>query len=387
VGRPYRAVTVILDRQRAEHAWMNGVVAKIRSSCFVHGSRAILDSARIGRAIVVHNLMSLSSFSRSAPLLMALVWACSNSSGTDQGPDENVPVAGTTGTAGVTGTAGATAAGGSVGATSTGGSAGATSTGGSAGATAGDSAGGAAGQGVAGANPSGGSAGVGATSPSAGAAGASGSGGGIGHAPFTGIAKIMVLGSSNEEGTCWRAFLWQKLRAAGITNFDFVGRNSAGPDCGVPGYDKDSEAHGGTVVENISAEAWLTTFESNPPDIILQHNGGADLLNGKPYMNVINAYTLSVNQARMVTPGVIYFAAQHTPQGGANNLVDVMNLNAAMVPWAAGITTAASPVVIVDLYTGIDQKTDMSDGTHLNVSGSQKVSDRFLAVLLPLFKP
>jgi lysophospholipase L1-like esterase len=64
-----------------------------------------------------------------------------------------------------------------------------------------------------------------------------------------------------------------------------------------------------------------------------------------------------------------------------------MNLNAAMVPWAAGITTPESPVVIVDLFTGIDQKTDMSDGTHLNISGSQKVSDRFLAVLLPLFKP
>ena len=210
---------------------------------------------------------------------------------------------------------------------------------------------------------------------------------GIPHPPFTGTVKIMVVGSSNEEGTCWRAFLWQKLRAAGITNFDFVGRNMAGPDCGVAGYDKDSEAHGGTVVENISADAWLTTYKANPPDIILQHNGGADLLDGKPYMNVITAYTLSVTQVRMVNPRVIYFAAQHSPQGSAANVADVVTLNAAMVPWAAGITTAASPVVLVDLFTGIDQKTDMSDGTHFNVAGSEKVSDRFLAVLLPLFKP
>ncbi|MEA2696492.1 MAG: hypothetical protein QOI66_763, partial [Myxococcales bacterium] len=31
--------------------------------------------------------------------------------------------------------------------------------------------------------------------------------------------------------------------------------------------------------------------------------------------------------------------------------------------------------------------TDQSDGTHLNTAGSQKVADRWLAVLLPLLKP
>ena len=104
-------------------------------------------------------------------------------------------------------------------------------------------------------------------------------------------------------------------------------------------------------------------------------------------MNVITAYTLAVTQVRMVNPHVIYLAAQHTPQGNAKNLKDVMDLNAAMVPWAAGITTAASPVILIDLFTGIDQKTDMSDGTHLNISGSQKVSDRWLALLSPILKP
>jgi acyl-CoA thioesterase I len=94
-----------------------------------------------------------------------------------------------------------------------------------------------------------------------------------------------------------------------------------------------------------------------------------------------------VTQVRMVNPRVVYLAAQHTPQGSADNVKDVVTLNAAMVPWAAGITTADSPVVLVDLFTGIDQKVDMSDGTHLNVSGSEKVSDRWLAVLVPMLKP
>ena len=302
------------------------------------------------------------------------IGACSSSgssSSRDGGSAGATSAAGTTGGAGVSQTAGA-AGGAGAGATASGGAggeAGAPASGGSGGALASEH-----------------DAGVSDVGSGAAADGAMGEGG-IAHVPFTGTVKIMVVGSSNEEGTCWRAFLWQKLRAAGVTNFDFVGRNMAGPDCGVPGYDKDSEAHGGTVVENISADAWLTTYKANPPDIILQHNGGADLLDGKPYMNVITAYTLSVTQARMVNPRVVYFAAQHSPQGSAANVKDVMTLNAAMVPWAAGITTADSPVVLVDLFTGIDQKVDMSDGTHFNTSGSEKVSDRFLAVLLPILKP
>ena len=41
----------------------------------------------------------------------------------------------------------------------------------------------------------------------------------------------------------------------------------------------------------------------------------------------------------------------------------------------------------VDLYTGLVTATDFSDGVHLNEAGSQKVSDRFFAVLEPLFAP
>jgi len=40
----------------------------------------------------------------------------------------------------------------------------------------------------------------------------------------------------------------------------------------------------------------------------------------------------------------------------------------------------------VDLYTGI-LPSDQSDGVHLNLSGSQKVADRFYAALKPFFKP
>jgi hypothetical protein len=209
-------------------------------------------------------------------------------------------------------------------------------------------------------------------------------------AVFSGMARIMVFGSSNESQTCWRAFLWQKLRSGGITNFVFVGSQNVGPDCpGVVGYTKACEARPGTIVTGISAATLHAMFAADTPDIVLQHIGGADLMSNIPAANVIKAYSVIVEQARAVNPKIIFFVAQHTPQdpaGCGTCIADVMALNGAIPGWAAQITTAASPVSVVDLYTGLDLATDFSDRVHLNVSGSQKVSDRWLAALQPILK-
>jgi acyl-CoA thioesterase-1 len=202
--------------------------------------------------------------------------------------------------------------------------------------------------------------------------------------PLTGVVPIMVLGSSNETGTCWRAFLWQKLRAAGVTSFDFVGRTSVGPDCGVPGYDKDVEAAPGTIITGFSANDFAVRFKAHPPRIVLVHVGGADARDGVPIPKILAAYTLAVEQARAVEPHVMFFVAQHTPQQPPTG---IQELNAAIPGWARQISTPDAPVAAVDLYTGIVPATDQSDGTHLNVAGSQKVAQWWLDVLLPLFKP
>jgi hypothetical protein len=207
---------------------------------------------------------------------------------------------------------------------------------------------------------------------------------------FSGLAKIMVLGSSNESATCWRALLWQKLRASSITNFDFVGSQNVGPDCGVAGYDKDCEARPGTVITSITADTYRGWFAAYPPDIVLMHIGGADLLNNIPAANVIKTYTVIVEQARTVNPRVIFLVAQHTPQeptGCADCRANVIALNTAIPGWAMQTTTPQSSVTPVDLFTGLDVVTDFSDRVHLNTAGSEKVSDRWLLALVPLFKP
>jgi mannan endo-1,4-beta-mannosidase len=198
------------------------------------------------------------------------------------------------------------------------------------------------------------------------------------------VAKIMVLGSSNETRTCWRAFLWQKLRAAGVMNFDLVGRTNVGPDCGVAGYDKDVEAAPGTIITGFSANDFAIRYKANPPDIVLVHVAGADARDGVPIARILAAYTLMVQQARAVKPNVVFFVGQHTPQ---QPMTGILELNAAIPGWAMQTSTPDSPVFSVDLYTGIVPAMDLSDGTHLNENGSKKVADRFFAPVLPMFKP
>lgn len=248
--------------------------------------------------------------------------------------------------------------------------------------------------GASGAAPAMGGAGAGGASAGAGgmpaATGGTAGSSGTGGSGLTGTVKIMVLGSSNELGTCWRALLWQKLHAAEISNFDYVGGVTSGPDCGVAGYDKDVQAQSGIIISDLPASTYSGWFQAHPPEIILMHFGGADLLSNKPIDGVMKAYALALAQARIVNPQVRLLIGEHTPQGGADCAkckADVLELNADIAAWAPQNSTSESPVTAIDLYTGIDPVADLSDGTHLNLSGSNKVADKWFAALKPLFKP
>jgi hypothetical protein len=201
--------------------------------------------------------------------------------------------------------------------------------------------------------------------------------------PATQTVKMMVVGSSNELGTCWRAYLWDQLHKNGIMNFDFVGQQNEGPSCTVVGWnDKQLQAMNGMIITGVPASTYLGWFMANPPDVILMHFGGADILADKPIDGVMASYALALEQARKVNPHVVLLIAQHTPEGKDA----IVPLNAAIAAWAPTVSTSASPVVVVDLYTGM-VASDFSDGVHLNQAGSIKVADRWYKALVPFFKP
>jgi lysophospholipase L1-like esterase len=55
----------------------------------------------------------------------------------------------------------------------------------------------------------------------------------------------------------------------------------------------------------------------------------------------------------------------------------VVNFNAAIPAWAKSLTTAASPITVVDQWTGFDDDTDTYDGVHPDDAGNQKIAARW----------
>jgi lysophospholipase L1-like esterase len=333
--------------------------------------------------------------------------------------------AGTGGTAGTSGAAGAGGAGGSGGSTGAGGAAGRGGTGGTAGTgTAGGggttgAAGTGGGAGRGGTTGNGGTGGRGGTTGSGGTAGSSGTAGAGGPGGTTGGGgaggalpnpRIMPLGDSTTASVCYRALLWQMLQSAG-KRFDFVGTRNGDPGCGVSGYDRDNEGHGGYVVTDLlkaagtgvrpsgadandpylsDARDLATWFDGKPADIVLLHFATNDLWSNKAPAEILNAYTTILGRLRGANPKVRVMVAQViplTPSGCSDCTTRTQNLNAQIPGWATTNGTTASPITVVDQFTGFNpaQGQDTSDGVHPNTSGSTKIATKWFNALSPMF--
>nr|BFE63273.1 hypothetical protein GCM10020063_077990 [Dactylosporangium thailandense] len=200
--------------------------------------------------------------------------------------------------------------------------------------------------------------------------------------------RIMPLGDSITAGPgCWRAKLWHRLQTSGYTNIDFVGGVSDGGGCN-PGYayDFDHEGHGGYsatgIADNNQLPPWLAAAA---PDIVLMHLGTNDMWGGYiPLATKLAAFTKLVGQMRANNPAIKIIVAQIIPMSAAACATcpaDVIALNNALPSWAAGLTTAQSPIVLADLWTGFDAVADTGDGVHPNDTGFQKMSDAWYPVL------
>jgi lysophospholipase L1-like esterase len=193
--------------------------------------------------------------------------------------------------------------------------------------------------------------------------------------------RIMALGDSiTGSPGCWRALLWQKLPAARV---DFVGTLPA-QGCGFP-YDGENEGHGGALVTAVADQNQLVGWlAATHPDVVLMHFGTNDVWSNRPTATILAAYTKLVSQMRALNPGMKILVAQIIPMNPgtcpecAQRVVD---LNAAIPAWAASLTSAASPITVVDQWTGFTTATDTGDGVHPNDAGIVKIADRWYPAL------
>ena len=310
--------------------------------------------------------------------LASVIAACSNS---------DSPASGTGGIGNSPG--GTSAMGGSV-ATPSGGSAGVAGT-----TVGGQASGSVTSGGSAGAGPSGGAGGSVAGSGGS-PAGAGGSGGSVAH---KGPWKIMPLGDSTTAVVCYRAKLWQKLQTAGKTNIDFVGtEKSVGCSDGVPTtFDPDNEGHSCYIVSNIinlgmkpsctgldymsDSTDLARWFDNQMPDIVLMHFGTNDVWNGYGPTQILAAYKAILDKLRTRNANVKLFVAQIIPLAPDTSKdfdALVKALNSAIPQWASDNSTTASPIVVVDQFTGYVVATDsQGDHVHPNPTGSDKIAQKW----------
>ncbi|MBO3748502.1 cellulose binding domain-containing protein [Streptosporangiaceae bacterium NEAU-GS5] len=196
--------------------------------------------------------------------------------------------------------------------------------------------------------------------------------------------RIMPLGDSiTGSPGCWRALLWNRLQTSGLTNIDFVGTLPP-QGCGVT-YDGDNEGHGGILATNMANQNQLPPWlAATHPDIVMMHLGTNDVWSNLSPATILAAFSTLVDQMRASNPSMKILVAQILPMNPSNCAEcgqRVVAFNNAIPAWAAGKSTAASPITVVDQWTGFNTATDTGDGVHPNDAGNQKISNRWYPAL------
>lgn len=201
------------------------------------------------------------------------------------------------------------------------------------------------------------------------------------------VIKIAPYGNSITQGAnnrpTYRYPLWKKLIDKNVS-FDFVGsmNTNFGGDPSRPNYkgkvfDKEHEGHWGWRADEILSKmnAWLTQYT---PDMVLFHIGTNDCIQGQNNSTTQNEITQIITNLRNDNPKVVIFLATLIPcnaSANASNLVK--DLNTKIKAMSSQLSTQASPVILVDQFTGIDASKDLYDGIHPGETGEEKMAQKW----------
>ncbi|KAI0010551.1 carbohydrate esterase family 3 protein [Xylariaceae sp. FL0662B] len=199
--------------------------------------------------------------------------------------------------------------------------------------------------------------------------------------------RYMPFGDSITESVCWRSKLWHKLRKTEWRTVDWVGSSKKDNNCGDTTYDRDNEGHSGYLAVNIAEKKQLVGWlKANPADVITMHLGTNDIQHNKSVDEIIDAFTTLVRVMRDSNPSMKIIAAQILPIEKEEYKTQVQKLNEAIIPWAERLNTTASPIWVVDQYTGVRANTDFRDRVHPNDAGDVKMMNVWFPALTNAFR-
>ncbi|AEO54377.1 carbohydrate esterase family 3 protein [Thermothelomyces thermophilus ATCC 42464] len=192
------------------------------------------------------------------------------------------------------------------------------------------------------------------------------------------VVKVMLLGDSITEITCWRPLVWEQIAAAGLAgDVDLVGTMSdLDGRCSRPsGFDPDHEGHSGWQAYDIARNNIAGWVRSARPDVVQFMLGTNDVNIGKrDVQSVLDSYTIMLDAMRDANPNVKVIIDKLIPTSWSDATIEA--INSAIPGWAAAHSTAQSPVEVADCSRAAGFTNDMlqADGVHPNELG-----DRFIA--------
>ncbi len=196
--------------------------------------------------------------------------------------------------------------------------------------------------------------------------------------------RILPLGDSITNGgngfASYRRSLWFMLRNAG-NNVDFIGSQhdfEGSVDNSLRDFDLDHEGHwaweAGDIEQNLAE--WLNGYT---PDIVLLHAGTNDVDRGQSHNSTIGELGRIIDLLRNKNPNVVVLVAKIIPMKQR----DTSDFNQFIDAFAASKNTAASPVSVVDQYSGYSAASDNYDNWHPNNSGEEKMATQWFNGLQP----
>ena len=202
--------------------------------------------------------------------------------------------------------------------------------------------------------------------------------------PVLPLGDSITHGGDGDGGVLfptYRYWLYQDLEKLGY-DVDFVGSldtpRPPGPS------DPHNEGHPAYTAGQVLAElpGWLQSYPA--PEIALVHLGTNDAIYGIPVGRTTGDLRGIVGVLRARNPSMTILLAQIIPTsvGSTNTRIEALNREIAGLQ---SLSTAQSPVIVVDQYSGYDGVADnQKGGVHPLTSGEQKMTQQWEIALVPV---
>jgi len=223
--------------------------------------------------------------------------------------------------------------------------------------------------------------------------------------------NILPLGNSITNGTniynSYRRALWQLLHK-GHYNFDFIGswdKHHMGGNVPNSDFDMDHEGHSGWKASDLinqpewdkkrgNIKDWLLSYT---PDIVLLEFGTNEVFQCITKTDALNNIDTIIQLLRQKNKSVKIFLAQIPPFGVSwakkklcNNDIQyanaVLEFNKAILQYGKANNSIASPIIIVDQFTGINPDFDLYDDIHPNSFGERKMAEKWFVSIKKYLK-